>query len=71
MDVSLRISFSCCSLFSCKITTTEYGYEDDSNKIEVQSALELDVYDSNRANFYEPGNEYYQFDSVQNRLTDD
>ena len=64
MDVSFRISFSCCSLFSCEVTTKEYGYEDDSNKTEVQPALELDVYKMNGADFYKPGSEYNQFSST-------
>ena len=59
MDVSFRISFSCSSLFSCEVTN---GYEDDSIKIEVQPALELDVYNE-PSFFYEPGSKYYQFNS--------
>ena len=60
----LRISFSCCSLFSCGVTTTEYRHKDDSNKTEVQPALELDVYNLNGAELFEPGSEYYQFNST-------
>ena len=41
-------------VFSCDVTFTEYGYEDDSSKTEVQAALELDVYNLNGADFYEP-----------------
>ena len=51
MDVSFRISFSCCSLFSCEVTTTYCGTEDDSNKTEVQPALDFDVYNINGADF--------------------
>ena len=64
MDVSYRISISGCSLFSSEVTTTDYGYEDDSNNTEVQPALELDVYNMDGAKFYEPGSEYYQFNST-------
>ena len=64
MAVSFSRTFSCCSLFSCEVTTTEYGYEDDCNETEVQPALELDVYNMNGADFYEPGSKYYQFNST-------
>ena len=62
MDV-FRICFLYCSLFSCEVTTTEYGCQDDSKKTRIQPDLELDVNKLKGADFYEPGSEYYQFNS--------
>ena len=64
MDVSFRIFFSCCSFFSLGVTTTEYGCEDESNKTEVQPAMERDVCKMTGADFHEPGSEYCQFNST-------
>ena len=64
MDVSFRISFSCCSLLSCAVTTTEIRFEDDFKKTEVQPALEIDFYNLNEADCYEPVSAFYQLNST-------
>ena len=61
MDVSFRISDSCCNLFSCEAIIQNMDMKMSPIKLKY-SALELDVYNMNGAENYEPGSEFYQFE---------